>query len=233
VAIVIPRSGPFHVHNRLIANGAAVAANEINATGGGKSGPPVRLKLSVVAVLPTTSPKGIVRNLVRASTRVLILPCNVQLQKSLARAAAKAGLLALSPCNPDPSLAKSLSRYWPTGASGSAEVQQLVFYAYYLYKQPKTAFLLGSANSWYSRQMTSELRTFAKRYEIKIVGAASVSARVKSVASLARRIHRANPTVLFAAVPSPTIESVVTQLRNRNVTSPFFVTDGMDAAIDF
>jgi ABC-type branched-subunit amino acid transport system substrate-binding protein len=233
VAIVIPRSGPFHVHNRLIANGATVAANQINATGSGKSAPPVHLKLSVVGVQPRTSPRGIVRGLVRASTRVLILPCDVELQEPLARAAAKAGLLALSPCNPDPNLAQSISRDWPTGASGSAEVQQLVFYAYYLYKHPKSAFLLTAANSWYSREMTSELRAFAKRYKIKIVGAASVSTRGQGVARLAQRIHKANPTVLFAAVPSPAIESIVTQLRNRNVTSPFFVTDGMDAGINF
>ena len=231
-AIVIPENGPFTIHNRLIANGATIAAQEINTQGAGKGHPPVRLKLRVIRVRPTASPKGIVRSLVRGSTRVLILPCNVELQESLARAAAKASLLALSPCNPDATMANSLPRYWPIGAAGSAQAQQLVFYAYYTYRHPKTAFLLGAAHSWYARQMTRELRAFARRYKIRIVGEASVSGS-KGIAGLAQRMHKVDPTVVFAAVPSPTVESIVTQLRNRRVASPFFVTDGMDAAIDF
>jgi ABC-type branched-subunit amino acid transport system substrate-binding protein len=232
VAIVIPKSGPFQIHNRLIANGATIAVQEINKGGAGVGRPPVRLKLTVVTVPPTIAPRLIVRSLVRGSTRVLILPCNVELQTSLARAAAKAGLLTLSPCNPDAKFAKSLSRYWPTGATGSAEVGQLVFYAYYTYGHPKTAFLLGAAHSWYARQMTAELRAFAKRYRIKIAGSASVSAGSDNVARLAQRVRRLKPTVVFAAVPSPSVESIITELRSSGVTSPFFVTDGMDAAIN-
>src|SRR5262249_39297751 len=138
VAIVIPKSGAFSIHNRLIANGATIATNEINAQGGDKGH--VRLKLKVVGVKSAASPKRIVRSLARASTRVLILPCNVELQESLARAAAGAGLLTLSPCNPDANFAKTDPRYWPTGTTGAAEAMQLAFYAQ-SYAHAKTAFL--------------------------------------------------------------------------------------------
>jgi len=230
VAIVIPRSGPFSIHNRLIANGATVAVHQLNAQPAGKA--PVRLKLKVLTVNPTSSPKRILRSLARASTRVLILPCNVALQESLARAAAKAGLLSLSPCNPDASFAKTIPRYWPTGTTGAAEAMQLAFYAQ-SYAHAKTAFLLGAAHSSYSGQMGSALRTFAKREKIKIVGQASAPASYAGVQPLAIRIRKLNPAVVFATVPSPQIESIVTQLRNWGVASAFYVTDGMDAAINF
>src|SRR5215468_11081210 len=63
-AIVIPESGPFKIHNRLIANGATIAAREVNAEGAGKGLAPVRLDLSVVRVPPTASPTRLVRRLV-------------------------------------------------------------------------------------------------------------------------------------------------------------------------
>ena len=234
VAIVIPKSGEFGIHNRLLANGAAVAVDEINTQGASKGQAPVHLKLKVVSVKPTASPKSIVRSLVRASTRVVILPCNVQLQESLAGAAAKTGLLTLSPCNPDPAVGKGLSRFWQTGASGPAEVGQLVFYAKFLYKQrARTAFLLGAAHSWYSRQTLPEFRAFAKRNKIKIVGQASVAAGSPNVAGLASQIRKANPGIVFASIPSPSIESIIAGLRQKQVKSAFFVTDAMDAAINF
>jgi ABC-type branched-subunit amino acid transport system substrate-binding protein len=233
VAIVIPRSGPFTIHNRLIANGATIATNEINAQGAGSGHAPVHLKLKVVTVGPTAGPKGIVRGLVRASTRALVLPCNIELEESLARAASKAGLLTLSPCNPDSTFGKGLSHYWQTGATGAAEVGQLVYYAQYAYNPSKTAFLLGTKGSWYSRQMIPQLRASAKRNKLKVVGEASVPAGSHGVAGLASRISKANPDIVFATIPSPGIESIINGLRQRQVKSAFFVTDGMDASINF
>src|SRR5262249_29843346 len=125
-------------------------------------------------------------------------------------------------------------RYWQTGPTGAAEVGQLVFYAKYLYKQrAKTAFLLGSSGSWYSREMTRELRKMAKRNKIKIVGQASVAAGSHSVAALASRIRKVDPGIVFASIPSPTVESIISRLRGKQIKSAFFVTDGMDAAINF
>jgi ABC-type branched-subunit amino acid transport system substrate-binding protein len=233
VALVIPKSGPFTLHNRLLADGATVAAGEINANGASKGPASVRLRLKVVAVPPTASPERIVRGLMASSTRILILPCDVELQVSLARAATKAGLLTLSPCNPDPNLATTLSRFWPTGATASAQVGQLVFYAKARYMKAKTAFLLGAAHSWYAHQMTTELRAFAKRDRVKIVGEASGATGPDAVASLASRIREADPEVVFAAIPSPTVEAIISELRQKQVKSSFFVTDGMDAGIDF
>jgi ABC-type branched-subunit amino acid transport system substrate-binding protein len=233
VAIVIPKSGAFSIHNRLLANGATVAVDEINAERAGKGQAPVRLKLRVVPVGSKESAKGIVRSLVHSSARVLILPCNVELQESLAQAAAKAGLLTLSPCNPDPKLATTLARYWPVGASGAAEAAQLVFYAKYRYKLLSRVFLLGTPQSWYSSEMLGELRAYAKRNKLKVVGQASVPLGSRGLAGLANKIRKANPGMVFAAVPSPTIESIISSLRQRQVTSPFFVTDGMDASINF
>jgi len=230
VAIVIPKAGSFKVHNRLIANGATIAAQEIGAGVADKGHSSVALKLSVVSVRPTISPTRVVRSLARRSTRALILPCDVELQESLARAAAKAGLLTLSPCNPDARIAKSLPRYWPTGATGSAEAGQLVYYA--KYRQAKTAFLVGAAGSWYARLMTGELRKWAKRDGINIVGEASLSGGAHGLTSLAKRIRKLNPAIVFAAVPSPGIESIITELRQKRVLSAFLVTDGMDAALD-
>jgi ABC-type branched-subunit amino acid transport system substrate-binding protein len=232
-AVVIPKSGEFSIHNRLLANGATIAVNEINIQGAGEGKAPVHLKLKVVSVKPTASASSIVRSLVRASTRVVILPCNVQLQESLARAAAKAGLLTLSPCSPDATFGKGLSRYWQTGPTAAGEVGQLVYYAHFKYSAAKTAYLLGTGGSWYSRQLTPELRTFAKRNKLKIVGQASVPAGSHSVAGLANRIRKANPALVFAAIPSPNVESIITGLRQKGIKSGFFVTDGMDAAINF
>src|SRR5262249_3104727 len=148
----------------------------------------------------------------------------------LAHAAAKAGVLTLSPCNPDPKFAKHVARYWPTGTTGPAEAAQLAAYARHVYTKAKTAFVLGAAHSWYARKMTGQLRFFAKRDGLRIRGEGSAPDR--GIAGLAKRIRKADPGIVFAAIPSPSVESVVTLLRSHGVHSAFFVTDGMDAAIN-
>src|SRR5262249_11835171 len=73
-----------------------------------------------------------------------------------------------------------------------------------------------------------------RRNGIRIVGEASIAATGShGVVALAKRIHKADPALVFAAVPSPEVESIIARLRQRHVTSAFFVTDGVDAAVNF
>src|SRR5262249_61325623 len=85
VAVFEPTNGYFLTHNRLLDNGIDVAVDQLNQRGG--IARKVRIALERIEFRASSRPARLMRAVPR-NTEVAILPCNVDLEPALARAAA-------------------------------------------------------------------------------------------------------------------------------------------------
>jgi branched-chain amino acid transport system substrate-binding protein len=225
VAILVPKSGFFAPHNVLIANGAQIAADE----SGSAAGPVGKLKIALdqVPLASDASPVVVMNYLVSHGIDIVILPCNLDSVTSLARAGARAGLLMLLPCNPDPKATASIPRLWPTAMAGNAEVGQIVNYAHY--NNATDGYILTAKGSDYITSLDRYFAEAAKLDGVKILGQSAVSINGSNVAEVAAAIRKANPRAIFTALFSPYAEKIIAGLRHHGVFNTIYGTDGMDA----
>jgi ABC-type branched-subunit amino acid transport system substrate-binding protein len=225
VAILVPKGGPFAPHNVLIANGAQIAADE----SGNASGPVgnTKIVLEQVPLAVDASPVEVMNDLVSHGTDVVVLPCNVDSVPSLARAGARAGLLMLLPCDPDPKAIESIPRVWPTAMAGNAEAAQIVNYAHT--ENAINGYILSSRGSDYVASLDRYFLAAAKLSGVKILGRSDVALSGKNVATVAAAIKKAKPRAIFTALYSPYAESIIAGLRRHGVLNTVYGTDGMDA----
>jgi branched-chain amino acid transport system substrate-binding protein len=225
VAVLVPRSGPFAPHNLLIANGAEIAADE----SGTASGPVGKVKIALerVPLSADPNPVEVVNDLVSHGIDIVVLPCNVDSVPSLARAGARAGLLMLLPCNPDPKATESIPGVWPTAMAGNAEAAQIVNYAHS--ENAINAYVLATRGSGYVAALDRYFGKAARLDGVKILGRSDVALGGENVASVAAAIKKAKPRAIFTALYSPRAERIIAALRRHGVLNTVYGTDAMDA----
>lgn len=228
VVIDQPSSSLFAEQNASIAQGATVAVDELNATGGLAGH--IQIKL-VPQHLDGLSAAEVESRLRAEAAAALILPCDTDSQLSLAAAAAKYKTLMLAPCNVDPTAGRPYSTYWPVGMSGSDEVAGLV--AFMHQSSYRSAFIVTAPGSRDVELLTSYFRAAAKRGGIRIVGGAAVSMTTRDFSSLASAIAAANPApaTIFTALPPPLVNQMAAGLKARGVTQSVVGTSAMDTRL--
>src|ERR1700691_228828 len=170
VAIDQPPSGVFAEQNASIAQGAAIAVDELNAAGGLCRH--IRIKL-VPQDLDDLSPAAVEGRLRSEAAAALLLPCDTDSQLSLAAGAARYGTLMLAPCNLDPTAGERYPTYWPIGMSTNEEMVGLTSYMRTI--GYGSAFIVTAPGSRYVQLATEDFRTAAQRKGIRIVGSASIA----------------------------------------------------------
>jgi branched-chain amino acid transport system substrate-binding protein len=223
VAMLVPASGDFSVHNTLLADGAQIAVNEIDAAGG--IGGTVKLDLIKRPLEPDTSPEQVVASLADQKTDVLILPCDLDSVPGLAAAAAKRGMLMLAPCNPDPSVA--YPTLWPVGMAGNAQAAQLVAWARGV--GAKNAYILTASGPGYLSNMTRYLKQALSLLHVPVVGESVVPLGKPLPASVVRQLKHLAPYAIVTPIYSPYLAPMVEQLRKGGVIQNIYATDGFDA----
>jgi ABC-type branched-subunit amino acid transport system substrate-binding protein len=229
VAIDRPSSGSFAEQNASISQGATVAVDELNVTGG-LADRHIRIKL-VSQDLDGLSPAAVVRRLHSEAAAALILPCDTDSQLSLAAEAARSRTLMLAPCNPDPSAGQRYSTYWSVGmkpsdeAAGLAGFMRTVGYG--------SVFIVDAPGNHYAELMTGYFRAAARRKGIRIVGSASVGSTMGDLSSLAHTIASANPrpSTVFTALAPPLVNQLAAGLRARGVTQNVAGTSTLDTRL--
>jgi ABC-type branched-subunit amino acid transport system substrate-binding protein len=224
VAILVPSKGYFFAHNRLIANGAQIAADE-----SGRPGLVGALRISLFREQIPTHPNAreVIAGLARRGIGVVVLPCNVDSAPALARAGSDRGLLVLSPCTPDPNVALKTPHVWPTAMSGNELAAVIVAYA--LNNNATTAYILTSTAPAYTRTMSRYFRDAARLDGVKIVGVGNVSLDHPNVDAIVRAVERAQPRVIFTPIFSPYLQPILAKLRARGIFVPVYATEGLDA----
>lgn len=228
VAVVVP-SGASGIQSGLVANGAEVAASQINAKGGVLGA--FTIKLTRTPMRSSTRPAAVVRGLVASRTNVVILPCNDDRQADLAKAASSRGILVLAPCNTFSGDIPPL--VWAVGPPPSEQAAQLVSYiASQRAGTLPTAFLLSSsATSSYESTMASALRAAASKNKMKLVGQGTVKRDAADAAAVAAAIRKSGAETVLSTVGAPFATTVIDRLRKAGYTKQIYLTDAMDATV--
>lgn len=225
VVIDQPPPGLFAEQNRSIAQGAAVAVDQLNARGGLAGHVHVKL---VPETLDGLSAAALQAKLRSQAAAVLILPCDTDSQLSLAAAASQFGMLMLAPCNPDGTAGARYATYWPVGFAADEEALGLTSYMSTVGKL--NVFVVSAPGSRYVELVTSDFRTAAQKRGIKIVGSASIPLTTQDVSGLASAIRAAQPTpgAIFTALPAPLANRMAAGLLAEGVRVPLLGTTAMD-----
>jgi branched-chain amino acid transport system substrate-binding protein len=225
VAIDQPPSGVFAEQNASIAQGAAIAVDELNAAGGLVGH--IRIKL-VPQDLDGLSAAAVDDRLHSEAAAALILPCDTDSQLSLAAGADRYGTLMLAPCNLDPTAGERYPTYWPIGMSTSEEMAGLTDFMRTI--GYGSAFIVTAPDSRYVQLATEDFRTAAQRKGIPIVGSASVAMTTSDFSGVAHAIEAASarPSIVFTALPPPLVNQLAASLRAQGLPQSVLGTSVMD-----
>ncbi len=228
VAIDQPPSGLFSEQNASIAQGATVAVDELDATGG--LARHIRIKL-VSQDLEGLSPAVVEGRLHSEAAAALILPCDTDSQLSLAAGAARYGTLMLAPCNVDSTAGERYPTYWPIGMSTSEEMAGLTSFMRTI--GYGSAFIVTAPGSRYVQLVTDEFRTAAQRRHIRIVGSASIAMTTSDFSGLAHTIKAAStrPSIIFTALPPPLVNQMAAGLKAQGIPQSVVGASVMDTQL--
>jgi branched-chain amino acid transport system substrate-binding protein len=228
VVIDQPPPGLFAEQNGSIAQGAAVAVDELNAAGG--LARHIHVKL-VSQSLDGLSAAAVQRQLSSEAAAVLILPCDTDSQLSLAAGASQYGILMLAPCNPDATAGGRYPTYWPVGTAATEEVAGLTSFVHSLgYGR---VFVVSAQGSRYVELVTSDFQSAAQTSGLQLVGNASVAMTTGDFSGVARAIAAASPkpSAIFTALPPPLVNRLAVSLHAQGVYQIVLGSTAMDTPL--
>jgi branched-chain amino acid transport system substrate-binding protein len=223
-----PASGDFAEQNHLIADGALVAAEELDAAGGLPGHVHVNL---VQQSLDGLSPSALQARLASAGAGVLVLPCDTDSALSLAGAAAHNGTLMLATCNYEPAAAEHYPTYWSVAPPGTEEAAELVNF---LHNEGSFGvYVVGASGSDYGERVTNDFVRAAHARGLSILGSTSVDPATQDFTGLAQTIKGTEPklSVVFTALPPPAANRLGAALHAKGVAAVVFGTSAMSAPV--
>ena len=225
VVVDSPHAGVLSEQNTSIAQGAALAVEELNAAGG--IGHHIRIKL-LTQTLDGLSAAALRSKLSAEAAAALILPCDTSSQTALAEAGAQFGMLMVAPCNAEPVSGASDATYWPLGMSASEEAAGMG--KYLISDNIRSAFVVGVAGSSYAQSVEAAFRVAAKAQGIELVGSASVSAATSDFAAVVKAIDSQSPVadVVYTSLAPPQVDELGAALKSAKVDTTVLGTTVMD-----
>lgn len=225
-------TGFLAVHDHLISQGAQLAVQQINRSGGIGGRVRIKLMLKDVKSDPATSVE-VANELIGAHVAAMILPCNTDFQVAMAAVAKRANQFTLSPCNADPTAWRKFPIYWPVGMAGNAQMAQLASYAQSA--GLKKIYVIDS-NFLYIHLMAKYFKKAAPLYGLRIAGTASVpfgaTGFPNDYSAFVDKVKAANPQAVMTGLFTPYVDTLTKQLRAAGVKVPVLGSDGMDTGLD-
>ena len=210
VVIDQPSSSLLAEQNRSIAQGAAVAADQLNAAGGLAGH--VRVKL-LNQSLDGMSAAAVQARLRSEGAAVLILPCGTESQTSLSAGGSNWGMLMLAPCDPDSTSGGRYPTYWPVGMSANEEAAGLASYM----KEDGygSVFIVGTQGDQYLETLTNAFSRAAQAAGIQVPASTSIATTTKDYSGLASAIKTVSPppAAIYSALPPPLVNRLAAALR--------------------
>jgi branched-chain amino acid transport system substrate-binding protein len=228
VVIDEPAAGALAEQSQSIANGATVAADELNASGGLPGHVHVKL---IPQSLNGLTASGVQAQLGGDAAGIVILPCDPASQVKLASGVARYGTLLLAPCNGEPRAAQHYATYWPIGMSATDEASGLA--AYMASNGYRRVFIVDVHGNHYAELLTGYFRAAARNAGLQIVGSTGVEANTGEFSGVAGPIKEAKPepTAIFTALPPPLVNRLGSGLHGRGVEVPIFGTTALDTRL--
>lgn len=112
-----------------LSNGAKIAARRINGLGGIDGSLKIRLLVRDTKGDPKRAGR-LARRLIDKGARVLVLPCDLDSQRAVARAARGTTVLLLGTCNYNPALVARTPFFWAVGMGANLEAAALADHAH-------------------------------------------------------------------------------------------------------
>lgn len=230
-------TGFLAVHDKLISNGAKLAVEQINRSGGIGGKVKIALTLADVKSDPAVSVQ-VANDLIGKHVDVLVLPCNTDYQVAMANVAQRKKQFTLSPCNADPTVPRKFPIYWPVGMAGNAQMAQLANYA--KLRKYKRVYVLDSP-FLYVHLMAKYFKKAAPSRGISIVGSDSIpfgatgfAGSPQGYAAIVTKIKnlRTKPNAIMTGLFSPFVDFLARELRSQGVGIPIIGSDGMDTAVN-
>jgi ABC-type branched-subunit amino acid transport system substrate-binding protein len=225
VVVDQPSSSLYAEQNRSIAQGAAVAAGQVNSTGGLPGHVHIELLRQDLDGLSAAQLQARLR---ADAAAALILPCDTESQLNLTANAGNYKELMLAPCAPDPAAGKRYPTFWSVGTAANDEAAALVDvlggFGY------RNAFILNAPGIRTAEMITGYFRSAAQAKGIGLVGSAPVSTTTPDYAAIANAIKAAQPrpSVIFTALPPPYVDRLAAGLFAQAVYQPVLGTSAMD-----
>ncbi len=227
-------TGFLAVHDKLISNGAKLAVDEINKKGGIGGKVKIKLILEDTKSDPAAS-VTVAHDLISKKVDVMVLPCNTDFQVAMAAVANRSKQFTLSPCNGDPTVAKTFPVYWPVGPAGNAQMAQLANYA--KLRHYTRVYVLDS-NMLYVHLMSKYFQKAAPSRGVKIVGVGQIpfgaTGFPQDYASIVSNIKRVSPApdAVMTGLFSPFNDSLVKEMRSEGLKMPVLGADGWDTTLN-
>ncbi len=228
VVVDVPPSGLFAEQNRSIAQGAAVAIDELNGAGGLPGH--VQIKLMSQS-LDGLSAAAVQARLGSEGAGVLILPCDTESQASLSAGASHWGMLMLAPCSPEPSVGSRYATYWSVGMDASEEAEGLASYMKAV--GYGSVFVAGSQGNHYLEALTNAFRSAAQAAGIQVAGSASIATTTKDYSGLASAIKATSPppAAIYTPLPPPLVNSFAAALLASGIDQTVIGGTAMDTPL--
>jgi len=145
-----------------LSNGAKVAVRQINGLGGIDGSLKIRLRVRDIRGGAAKA----ARALVDGGATVLILPCDVRMQRAAARATRTTDVLSFATCNYAPDFIDHTSRVWAVGLSADVEAAALMEYA--RNQHYRRLYFAGAAGAD-AAQLERYLRRAARARKLRLV----------------------------------------------------------------
>jgi branched-chain amino acid transport system substrate-binding protein len=223
-------SGFLAPFDSLVTNGAKIAVDEINKSGG------INHKTKITLVLKDQKSDAatvvtVAQDLIDGGAKVLLPGCNLDFQVALASVAQRKNIPVFSPCNADPTVPNQFSVYNPVGVGGNRQVAALE--SYVAAKHYKNIWVLNSNDNGYVKVITKYILSNAKLYHLNVVGQDNYKVLGTDFSSNITKIQHASkkPDAILTGAFAPDIAVFVKQLRAAGVNTPVFGTDGCDTGV--
>ena len=203
-------TGPLAARDRSIVAGARIAVADVNRLGGVDR----TLRLALVPRFEDVD--------------AVLLPCAPELQTVPARAATRAAVVALAPCNADPTLADRVRGAWPVAVGANVQAARL---AEHLHENGGTrAVVVVDNRVRYAVLLAGYFRAAAGRVGVAVSREVEIGGLRSRPDRLVRAVARDRPDILVAAVLPADAAWLASELRRQGLDTPLAGLDTVESA---
>lgn len=211
--------------------GIQVAVDEINARGGVAGKYKIELRVKDMKSDPATAVTA-AQELLDSGAQVLITVCDADGSIASGKVAQQRGVAAISTCSTTPTVPTAVGNSMFLASVG--DNAQAAVLAEYASKQGyKNAYLLGSPDTGYTKQMPGYFRVAFEKLGGSIAGEDNFSVGSQDFGPQVTRIKGLNPQpdVIMTPAYVPDSSTFMKQLRAAGVMIPVISTDGNDTPL--
>ena len=203
-------TGSLAARDRAIVAGARIAIADVNRLGGVDR----TLRLSLVPRLQDVD--------------AVLLPCAPELQAAPARAAARAAVVGLAPCNGDPTLSSRMPGVWPIAVGANVQAARLG--EHLRGKGLTDAVVIVDARVRYAALLARYFRAAARQAGITVSRGLDRGALRGDPLRLVRTLAGHRPAVVVAAVLPADVARLARGLRGAGLETRLAALDTVESA---